>query len=177
MSESINVEVKKKLIDWDFSDPINNSKRTLINCQKSALDLEVVCLDEQNRVGEFANSRRKLKNRDVTNTASLFSCDCKSFSYAGNNGPWTSTAQKSTLTTPEPRNVLSGLKLIEGNTSVMNDKSFTLHGGLIASLSGAVKTKPSALVSLAVLTAPLREGTIEACRVKAPYQPSISVKI
>ena len=54
----------------------------------------------------------------------------------------------------------------------MNDKSFTLHGGQIASLSGAVKTANETSAEGLVLTAPLREGTIGPCRVKAPNQPS-----
>jgi len=44
--------------------------------------------------------------------------------------------------------------------------AFTLHGPMVPSLSGAVKTKSSALVLLAVLTAPLREAIWPPCRVK-----------
>ena len=59
----------------------------------------------------------------------------------------------------------------------MNDKSFTLHGGQIASLSGSVKTPCETSAEGFVLTAPLREETIRPCSVKAPSQPSCSVNI
>lgn len=75
----MNRKIKKRLANWDYSDPINNVKSTLINFQKSALGLEVVNLDEVEKIGEFANDTRKSKNRDVTNTATLHNCDCKTF--------------------------------------------------------------------------------------------------
>ena len=81
----MDIQTKKKLIDWNYHDSVNDTNLNLINFQKSALDLELINIDESRKLGEFSNERRKFKNRDLSNTATLYSCDCKSFNYAGNS--------------------------------------------------------------------------------------------
>lgn len=74
----------QKLEDWDFKDPINEEKIGLINRQKSALMLDIVWIDYDTKIAEFANKKPK-PGKDKTNTASPNECDCIDFKFTGKN--------------------------------------------------------------------------------------------
>lgn len=66
------------LNDWDFGDEGLNGSEGLINRQKSAGNLILHSLDEQNRTAVFLDREKKLQSR-----TSLASCDCRDFHFVG----------------------------------------------------------------------------------------------
>lgn len=72
----------QKLENWDFNDATNDDKVGLINRQKSALILELVWIDYEEKTAEFLNQKPK-PGKDRTNTASLHECDCIDFKFVG----------------------------------------------------------------------------------------------
>jgi predicted nucleic acid-binding Zn finger protein len=66
-------------LNWDFSDQKKNSKRGLIDRQKSARKLEVNWIDRDKKQGEFFDSQR-----EETVVASLEECECRDFHFVGN---------------------------------------------------------------------------------------------
>lgn len=65
------------LKNWEFNDEKLNSGILQINRQKSALGLDVISIDEQNKTGEFLDKR----NGNIK--TSLTECECNGFNFSG----------------------------------------------------------------------------------------------
>ena len=67
------------LEDWDFGDEEKNATISLINRQKSAMEIEFVEFDPNDKIWLLWDKR----NGPIEGT--ITSCECKDFNYAGNS--------------------------------------------------------------------------------------------
>lgn len=66
-------------MNWDFKNKEINSKNYLINRQKSALNLEIIEIDKQNKIATFYDKKNgKIKSN-------IEECECYDFNYVGNS--------------------------------------------------------------------------------------------